>query len=143
MKKFLFIAVLTLFSFAAVHAQSNLKQLSSTNSSHAWYAGLDTNTNAGTTTQALKITGTGAYTFQTGVLKISGTGAGVVKLLGSIDNVKFDYAGGVPDSLIVVNKASLQVKTWYITPSRFQYFKLVYVGAGTQTSSVSTSVLIR
>lgn len=140
MKNLLLITTL-IFALAlqSVQAQTGVKKLIS-GSSHA--AGLDTASGTGVVTQKIKIIGKYNLTFMTAVTKLTGAPVGVVKLYGSIDDVKYDYVD-TPDSLSVTNKAGAQIKKWKVKPSDFLYYKAVYTPTGTQTSTISTSVLVQ
>lgn len=156
MIKQLLILCMALIGFTALQAQPvNLKPLVS-GPSHA--AGLDTITNAGNVTQVIKIQGyQNIVTIQTAVTKLTGTPTlGSVKVFGSVDSLKWDNipvgitSAGVPvttvlDTLAVTNIAGAQVHTWCITPSRFQYYKVIAHGGNgsTQTSTVTTQALWR
>jgi hypothetical protein len=141
MKKLIFFFALALLSFG-VNAQANLKNLQSDQGVHK--AGLDTVSNAGSISQILQIGGyQDLITIQAGVTKLTGTPGGSVKLYGSVDNIKYDFATTATDTLAVGNVTPLQVKTWVIAPSKFQYYKAVYKGAGSQTSTIVTTAMWR
>jgi len=146
MKKFIYVAALfaALISMTvAAHAQANLKNLQSDLTIHK--LGLDTNVNAASVSQVLQIGGyQDIITIQAGVTKLTGTPGGSVKLYGSVDNIKYDYATTSTDTLAVTNVTPLQVKTWVIAPSKFQYYKAVYKSAqSTQTSTIVTTAMWR
>ena len=141
MKKILLTIFLALASMC-LFAQGNLKNLQSDLTVHK--AGLDTVTNTGSVSQILQISGwQDLVTVQAGVTKLTGTSGGTVKLLGSVDNVRYEYVNNTPDSLIVANVAGLQVKTWVITPSKYQYYKAVFKGTGTHTTKIETLAMWR
>ncbi|MGZ3753584.1 MAG: hypothetical protein ACXVAY_01415 [Mucilaginibacter sp.] len=140
-KSFL-LATLFLFAVSAIlSAKAQVKIFQSDQTIHA--AGVDTVSGTGSVSQLLKITGKFDVTVQTGVTKLTGTPGGTVKLLGSVDGVKFDYVNITPDSLIIVNKAPLQVKTWRIVGNPYQVYKCVFTGSGTHTSKITTTALVR
>lgn len=144
MKKLLSFLIVALLSFTAVHAQtfSNVLPLQSDQTIHK--AGLDTATNATAVYQYITIKGSAnGLTFQAGVNKLTGTPAGGLRLLGSIDNVKWDFVTTATDTLAVTNITGWQTKTWKLTRNDFIYYKLRYLPSGTQTSTLATKVLIR
>ncbi|MDO3641973.1 hypothetical protein [Mucilaginibacter sp. L3T2-6] len=143
MKKLLFFFGIALFSFTAVNAQSVVKPLQSDVTVHK--AGLDTVTNAASVSQVLQIPGNPAIiTIQAAVTKLTGSPGGSVKLYGSVDGVRYDFATTSTDTLAVANVAGAQVKTWKLTGNAFQYYKAIYKSNNSsQTSTVSNAALIR
>jgi len=143
MKKLvLFLSIISL-SAMTVQAQRYTKPLQSDNTVHA--LGLDTASNAVSVSQVLQITGwQDMVTIQSGVTKLTGTigATASVKLYGSVDGVKYDYATTASDTLAVGDVSGVQVKTWYIAPSKFQYYKAIYKPAGTQTSTITSTALV-
>lgn len=142
MKKLILLLSIVLLSFTMVKAQSGLKPLQSDTSIHK--AGLDTASNTGAVAQIIQIGGYwSTVTIQSGVTKLTGTPGGSLKLYGSVDNIKYDYATTATDSLAVSNVSTLQVKTWKINPSQFQFYKVIYKPTGTQTSTITSTALWR
>ena len=95
----------------------------------------DTLANATTKTQTLKIDGyNDMVSVQANLTKISGTAAGKVYLLGSLDGTNYARAGGA-DSLTVLNVTS-QSKIFDVVPSKFVYYRIQFVGASGATQSV-------
>lgn len=95
----------------------------------------DTLSNATTKTQTATIPGyNDLVTVQVFLNKISGTAAGKVYLLGSINGTDFTRAGGA-DSLTVVNVAS-QNRSFIITPSQYTAYRIQFVGGVGATQSV-------
>lgn len=102
----------------------------------------DTLVNAATKTQTVKIPGYwDVVSIQANLTKISGTTAGKVYLLGSLDNVSFDRAGGL-DSLTVSN-VTLQSKTFHVSPSRYVFYRIQFVGTGTQSTRFNSLAVTR
>lgn len=144
MKQLILILSIMIVSLAGVKAQNSVQNFTSDDTIHA--AGLDTVSNTGTITQTLKVTGKlSIFTIQAGVTKLTGTPSSgfSVKLYGSNNNVRWDYATTSTDTLAVTNVAAEQVKTWKLTSNPFLYYKIVYKGFGTQTSKVSANALMR
>jgi len=156
MKKLFALFSILLLAFTAVKAQPNLKPLHSDLTIHA--AGLDTVANSASVTEVIKIQGSQKMiTFQTAVTKLTGNPTlGSVKIYASVDSVKWDVipvgltstgtvATTLNDILAVTNVSTPQIHTWSFTPSKFQYYKVVYHGGNgsTQTSTVTTEALWR
>ena len=143
MKKLIFLFSLSVLFITAANAQSTLRIMQSDQGVHK--LGLDTVTNAGSISQIAQITGyQDLVTIQSGVTKLTGTAGGSLKLYGSVDGVKYDFATTSTDTLAVGNVAGLQVKTWTIAPSSYQYYKVIYKSLqSTQTSTVTSEALVR
>lgn len=95
----------------------------------------DTLSNATTKTQTATIPGyNDLVTVQVFLNKISGTAAGKVYLLGSINGIDFTRAGG-SDSLTVLNVAT-QNRSFIIAPSQFTAYRIQFVGGVGATQSV-------
>lgn len=95
----------------------------------------DTIVNAGTVSKVF--TATGAYTgavVQCVLTKVSGTGAGTVAVLGSLNGA--DYVA-IGSAYTITNTAS-QTATFYLTNPLPQYIKVLYTGSGTEVVGVST-----
>jgi hypothetical protein len=95
----------------------------------------DTLANATTKTQTAKIDGfNDMVSVQAVLTKISGTAAGKVYLLGSLDGTNFVRAGG-SDSLTVLN-VTTQSKIFEVTPSKYVHYRIQFVGGTGATQSV-------
>ena len=99
-------------------------------------------TSALTKTQTAEIPGfNDLVSVQVILSRISGTAAGKIYLLGSIDGSNYARAGGA-DSLVIVNVAS-QSKIFEVTPSRFVKYRIQAVGTGTLSVRLNSVALIR
>ncbi len=126
MKKILSIlicAVCLMLAYSTAHAQSA--------SATAMTKGVATAlVNTASDSATIKVTS--AYTsasFQSVVTKVSGTPAGTVKLYGSLDGTNFVNIAST-DSLIITNVAKC-THIWNVAPSKYLWYRLVAVGAGT------------
>lgn len=134
MKKVLFSLLLTLFAVVAF-AQSTEVILRDESG-----AAIDTVTN--TTTgylQARILAPVQAVGIQAVLTKLSGTTGGSVKVFGSIDGVNFAQISS--DTLAAANVAS-QTKIFKIEQPAFTFFRVVYTGAGTHSTTISAKALV-
>lgn len=79
-------------------------------------------------------------TFQSLFTKVSGTAAGTIALQGSIDGV--NWSGTLGMAFTLTDVAS-QVASFSISPSTYQYYRVVVTPSGTQSSRIVTKVLVR
>lgn len=122
MKKYL-LAVVLILSFGLV---------SKAQSYNSYLGPLDTLTNAQSKTYTVTVTGAKhCVSFQTNILKISGTVAGTIKVYGSVDGVNY---GTTPITTNTLTDASVNWLTVYTSNS---YVKYQYVVATTGTSVIS------
>lgn len=128
MKKFILIAILGLFSFAASAQVTNMvSQYSQTT---------DTVTNTGTKYMYVTVPSSHEnVSIQSVVTKTSGTAAGYVYIQGSLDGV--NYVGNIAttDSAAVSN---VTTNTYIFTMSTkaYKYYRLAYTGSGTMVCTL-------
>ena len=104
------------------------------------HATTDTITNAVVKSQFAIIGGSNVHvTFQPTFTKISGTVAGTAQLQGSVDGVTYNNVG----SAYTLTDVASQTTSFIVTPSTYQYYKLLITPSGTQSTKVQTPVLIR
>lgn len=128
-----------IFSFAESKAQSNLGTMLSTSS-----LALDTVTNTGTEVMTLAVPlSQASVTVLVKVTELTGTTAGAVKLLGSIDGgttyAILDGAG----TFSPADVAGAQTFSWQIKPSAYTHYRVSYTGVGTMSATISAKVLWR
>lgn len=75
------------------------------------------------------------------VTKISGTAAGTVKLMGSVDGVNFTQIG--TESFTVTDIAGVQGKIFVITPYVYNVIRVSYTGVGTMSAKISATALFK
>ena len=101
----------------------------------------DTLTNTTGRTQFAIVQGSNSsVTFQSLYTRVSGTAAGTITLQGSIDGV--NWSGALGSAYTITDVAS-QVATFTVTPSTFQFYRIVVAPTGTQSSRRYTKVLVR
>jgi hypothetical protein len=130
MKKILFVLI-ALIGFTAVNAQrATVMPL----------AVGDTIANTGTASKIITITGgySGAA-IQVVLTKISGTGAGTVKLMGSNDNTNFTQIG----SSFTITDVASQNTVFYVSAPLPVYVKVLATGSGTESVLQSVSYVLR
>lgn len=89
----------------------------------------DTLANATTKNQTAKIDGYfDSVSIQTNLTKLSGTAAGKVYLLGSLDGVNY-----VKDDSLTVANVTTQSKIFTSNPSKYVFYRVSFVGTGTQS----------
>lgn len=81
-----------------------------------------------------------SVTFQSLFTKVTGTPAGTISLQGSIDGVNWSTTIGTAFTLTDV---STQVASFVVSPSYYQYYRIVVTPSGTQSSRIATKVLVR
>jgi hypothetical protein len=119
MKKILFVLI-ALIGFTAVNAQSATTMPTIVG---------DTIIDAGTSSRV--ITATGGYSgaaIQVVLTKVSGTGAGTVKLMGSNDNTNFTQIG----SSFTITDVASQNTVFYVSAPLPVYLKVLATGTGTE-----------
>lgn len=143
MKKFLgFVAALVLLSGAcfAQKAVASFKSETTQKTS-------DTLVNATTKYQRLSVTKPAdVLSIQVTATKITGTTAGVIRLFGSNDGeawvrVKDGAALAAGDSLNLSNVSTPQTILFTDKPSRFLYYRVGFVGSGTQSTRFKTTAV--
>jgi hypothetical protein len=119
MKKFLFLALALAITFAANAQSVTLMPL---------VLG-DTIVNTGTVSKVFTASaGYSGAAIQVVLNKISGTGAGTVQPMGSLDGVNYVNIG----SAFTITNVALQTQTFYLTPPLPQYIKILSTGSGTE-----------
>lgn len=99
----------------------------------------DTLANAGTKNQSVKIEGYfDSVSIQTNLTKLSGTAAGKVYLLGSLDGVNF-----VKDDSLTVANVTTQSKIFTSNPSKYLHYRISFVGTGTQSVKFNSLAVYR
>jgi hypothetical protein len=132
MKKFLFLLIFSILSFAMV---SNAQ----TGSKMSVVSG-DTLTNADTTSKVLPITGGwSSLAIQPVVKRLSGTAAGSVVLYGSIDGVNYVATG---DTLALTNQVT-NTTLWKIGVPAYSFYKIVAISSGTVSEVLNVFYLVR
>ena len=128
MKKFILIAVLGLFSFAAsAQVTSMTSQYSQTT---------DTVTNTGTKYMYITVPSSHEnVSIQSVVTKTSGTAAGYVYIQGSLDGV--NYVGNIAttDSAAVSN-VTTNTAIFTMSSKQYKYYRLAYTGSGTMVCTL-------
>jgi len=135
MKK-LILSLVCLFTFAVVNAQTPMT------------ANSYTVTDTGADTLVLQVKGSqNLVSVQYTGTKVSGTVAGTATLYGSVTGVAY---APVPVKVIkgevnAYTNTDIAVNSyiWTVTPSPYQYYKVIVVGTGTMVATVAGSVLVR
>jgi len=132
-------ALLLSMSAAAQTVSKSTQLLSDVPGKTAAQKQADTVANATTKTQSVQIAGYfDSVSIQASLTKISGTAAGKVYLLGSLDGSQYEKA----DSLTVANVAT-QTKVFTSNPSKYVYYRISFVGSGTQSTSFKSVAVYR
>lgn len=135
MKRLFTLLLLTCFAFVA---NAQVGTLISTTNSKA----LDTVTNTATKYVGIQINGAAEQlSFVATVTKLTGTVGGTVSLLGSIDGTNFGKADTT--TYTPTDVAGGQSFSWYMTPSRFIYYRVSYTGAASSTATIQAKSLTR
>lgn len=138
MKKVLLSLMFALAAIVAVHAQKDLKSTYSFTS--------DTTVNAATAYLSTYNPGAGASTtVQVVVTKISGTVAGTISLLGSLDNVNYkaitvEEAATASNTFTATDVAS-QTFIWRLVKNPYLYYRVSYAGTGTMSAKFTARLL--
>jgi hypothetical protein len=125
MKRFITCLLLSFLVIAAAQAQSNLTTSTYGNTR-------DTVTNTAVKVWSKQLPGFSIQTFTFDVTKISGTVAGNVIPVGSLDGV--NYYNISTDTLKLTDVAA-QGKAWSITNTKFLYYGVRWTGSGTSSAS--------
>lgn len=129
-----FVMILALVAVAAmVNAQTTLLSV--------YNLDTDTVTNTGTVTLSGRVTGNGTLAVQVSVLEISGTTAGTLTLMGSIDNVTYTAIDTTTFSPSDVTTP--QSFVWMKADSYFPYYRVSYTGSGTMAATVKAKAIVR
>ena len=111
----------TLSFAAATHAQTSVK--------FPTIVG-DTVVNTGTQSKVIAVTGGySGVAVQVILTKLSGTGAGTVKVQGSLDGTNYKDIG----SAYTITDVTTQSCTFYVTAPLPQYVKVLTTGSGTES----------
>jgi hypothetical protein len=108
----------------------------------------DTTVNTATGLVYARAAGSGVTTTVQAVFtKISGTAAGTVTLMGSVDGINFDTAK-LPDSntalpTYTVTDVASQTYTWRLTGVPYLHYKIRHVGTGTMSVAMGGTVVVR
>lgn len=101
----------------------------------------DTIVNTGTETATLKLADSwNNVAVQVIVTKLSGTVGGTVTLMGSLDGT--NYVSASTDTLTPTN-VTTNTFIWNVTPSKYLYYRIKYVGTGTMAATMAGYVLPR
>lgn len=125
----------------ALSASAQLTMLSSFNLPS------DTATDTGTAFLSLRSPGAKqTVTIQVNVLEISGTTAGTLTLMGSLDGVNYKAALSGETSTAIPTFTALDVATvqpfiWRVTNSPYLYYRVSYTGNGTMAASITAKLL--
>lgn len=139
MKKLLTIAIapVTMVSFASAQSSSGSIVLKSSPT----HVPTDTVVNTATKTQSAKISVINSKVgIQVNLTTISGTPAGVVRLLGSMDGVRFKRI--LPGDSLVVGVNSL-VKHFIVTDPLYTDYQVQYIGSGTHSTKLNSLAVYR
>lgn len=135
MKKLFTLLTLVMFAFMA---NAQLAPLISTTNNKA----LDTVTNTASKSLVVAVSGPQSIvTIVATVTKISGTVAGTVRLLGSIDGVNYTAADAT--TYTATDVAGGQSTSWIVTPSKYVNYKVTYTGTGTMVASLAAKSMAR
>ena len=151
MKKIIFgilALALTLGASAQVIAPLTGTQMTKkfSNAGVPFYVTYDTVTNTGTNFLTNKlIVGGGAQsvTIQWTAVKLSGTVAGTVTLLGSLDGLNFtaitgnNSIGNITYSTFTATDVATQTKTWVLQNNPFPWYRVSWTGSGTMAATQS------
>lgn len=100
----------------------------------------DTAVNAGTVSKI--ISATGGYSgvaIQAKDTKISGTLAGTIQIMGSLDGVNYELIG----SAFTVTDVATQTKTFYISAPLPPFIKVLQTGSGTMSAQLRVYYVFR
>lgn len=104
----------------------------------------DTVTNTGVRSQTFNISTSLKAGIQVVVTKVSGTGAGQVNLLASVDGINFERIPSIKtngtfglDSLTVTNVATC-THTFQVSNVYFNFYKLTFTGSGTEVAIMNS-----
>lgn len=133
----LFAVALMIVSAPTVHAQ---KRLVNPLGSVAVPIYADTVTNGGTAYLTVQNIGSAEYTgFQVNCTEISGTTAGTITLLGSLDGTNFKAIPTVDTQTSITTATALDVASqtfvWRIAGNPFRYYRVSWTGTGTMSAS--------
>lgn len=135
MKKFFLLATMLLVFSVMAHAQSAFFTSTTTGKT------LDTVTNAGTRIQKGAIAGyQDVVSIQVNLVSKTGTPAGVVRLLGSDDGLKFVRINATDSLLVDANHLN---KIFVVTPHAYTYYQASFIGSGTQSTTLQTFAIWR
>jgi hypothetical protein len=146
MKRILFLTGLLITLAVGVRAQSvttkGVSVLWSTLPAPNKY--VDTVTNTGVKSQVFQISNATGIGIQVVVTKASGTGAGQVNLLGSVDGVNYERIPTLKsngtvglDSLTVTN-VTTSTHTFQIPKVYHNWYKLTFTGSGTEVAYLTS-----
>ncbi|OYW19924.1 MAG: hypothetical protein B7Z54_02590 [Sphingobacteriales bacterium 12-47-4] len=137
MKKIIFLLFLTigLMGVSAVDNQAKAQD------AEGWFAALDTMTNADTATYDLTVTGAKhSISFQTNILKISGTVGGTINVYGSVDGTNF-LTTAIGTQITIANASGNYGFTF--GDNRYKKYRIVVITSGTQSCSQRTRYMYR
>lgn len=137
MKKiiFLFCLTLTMFTLPSVTNKAQAQD------AEGWFAALDTLTNADTTTYDLTVTGAKHnVSFQTNVLKISGTVGGTINVYGSVDGTNF-LTTAIATQITITNGSANYGFTF--GDNRYKKYRIVIINATGGVCSQRTRYMYR
>lgn len=139
MKKLLSIAIALVMTASIASAQSSSG--STILKSTPTHVPTDTLANAGTKTQSAKISVINSKVgIQVNLTTISGTPAGVIRLLGSMDGVRFKRI--LPGDSLVVNVNNL-TKHFIVTDPLYTDYQVQFIGTGTQSTKINSLAVYR
>lgn len=106
------------------------------------HANIDTVDNTEALSQIKQITGYHkVLSIQSTITKISGTVAGSVVLMGSLNGVTYDTVSTA--ELFYPTNVATQTKVWALGVSDYVYYKVIYTGAGTMSAKIQTYYILR
>lgn len=133
MKKFILIAILGLFSFAADAQVTNMVSRYSNT----------TDTVANTDTKYMYVTVTASHenvSIQPVITKVSGTVAGTYFVQGSLDGTNYVSNIVASDSVTATNVTTNTV-VWVLDSKAYKYYRVGYTGSGTMNATLKSYFL--
>jgi len=141
-KSFIIAMLMSVFTLVTAQAQT-FKLLNGEGylKSTVNHATTDTITNTTPEYQYVNIDGYhDVITIQPTITKISGTVGGTLKLQGSVDNVGYT---DIASQTYTATDTATQTATFTCNPSIFRWYRISYVGSGTQSAKIKTPVIAR
>lgn len=141
MKNLFLFFCMALFGLSAMSQTVKRLPLSTTN-----HTNLDTVTNTGVRIQGIQILNYDNLSIQANVTKISGTAGGQVILVASQDSLGFEPIPSLKkngtfglDTMAVANVSTVQIHSFVVPRSYWNYYGLQYTGTGTMACKFKTS----
>lgn len=139
MKKFVLVLGLLIAFTAAVIVPQEVSAQVTLRSEYGLAS--DTVVNTGTVVLSARVTGSGTLAVQATVTEISGTTAGTLTLLGSLDNVNYSPLDSV--TFTAADVATPQSFIWKMPDTYTPYVRVSYTGSGTMSAILTAQALVR